>query len=189
MSEALAERGRRNPAGGVFLLKENTMIMYEDILREFQVQKVKYVIVGGIAVNLLGSLRSTADMDILVELSDENLKKVVSILKKKGYGVKQPVDPMGLAIEKIRQDWIQNKHMKAFNFYKKERLEEVDIIIESPVTYEEAKKDALKIKINNVILPVISIDRLIKMKKNTGRSIDNFDIQELRKIKKIKRMK
>ena len=44
------------------------MIIYQEILQDFQRQKVKYVIVGGIAVNLLGSFRNTADMDILVEM-------------------------------------------------------------------------------------------------------------------------
>ena len=165
------------------------MIIYEEILREFQKQKVKYVLVGGIAVNLLGSLRSTADMDIVVEMSNDNLRRVVSILKRKGYHVKQPVDPMGIANEKIRHDWIHNKHMKTFNFYKEDELKEVDIIIESPVSYEEAKKGALKIKIEDTVLPVISIDNLIKMKKNTGRSVDKFDIEELKKIKKLKRVK
>ena len=165
------------------------MILYGEILREFQKQKVKYVLVGGIAVNLLGSLRSTADMDIVVEMSNDNLRRVVSILKRKGYHVKQPVDPMGIANEKIRHDWIHNKHMKAFNFYKEDELKEVDIIIESPVSYEEAKKGALKIKIEDTVLPVISIDNLIKMKKNTGRSVDKFDIEELKKIKKLKRVK
>jgi len=165
------------------------MILYGEILRAFQKEKVKYVLVGGIAVNLLGSLRSTADMDILVEMSNGNLRKVVSILKRKGYCVKQPIDPMGIANEKIRNDWIHNKHMKAFNFYKEDELKEVDIIIESPVSYHEAKKDALRIKIEDTILPIISIDNLIKMKKNTGRSVDRFDIEELRKIKKLKRIK
>jgi hypothetical protein len=33
------------------------MIFYEEIFRAFQKQKVKYVLVGGIAVNLLGSMR------------------------------------------------------------------------------------------------------------------------------------
>jgi len=165
------------------------MILYEEILREFQKQKVKYVLAGGIAVNLLGFLRSTADMDILVEMSNDNLRKVVTILKKKGYHVKQPVDPMGIANEKTRQDWIHNKHMKAFNFYKEDELKEVDIIIDSPVSYEEAKKGALKIRIENMVLPIISIDNLIKMKKNTGRSVDKFDIEELKKIKKLKGIK
>lgn len=165
------------------------MILYEEILRAFQKQKVKYVLVGGIAVNLLGSLRSTADMDILIEMSNDNLRKVVSILKKKNYSVKQPVDPMGIADEKLRYDWIHNKHMKAFNFYKEDELKEVDIIIESPVSFAEAKKSMLRIKIDDMMVPIISIDNLIKMKKNTGRSIDKLDIEELTKIKKLKRVK
>jgi hypothetical protein len=163
------------------------MILYEDILNEFQRQKVKYVIVGGIAVNLLGSLRSTADMDILVEMSNGNLRKVVTILKRRGYRVKQPVDPMGIADEKTRHDWVHNKNMKAFNYYKEDELKEIDIIIKSPVSFEEAKKTALRIKIDDAILRVISIDNLIKMKRGTGRTVDKLDIEELRKIKKLKR--
>ena len=162
------------------------MILYEEILREFQKQKVKYVLVGGIAVNLLGSLRSTADMDILAEMSNDNLRKIVTILKKKGYRVKQPVDPMDIADEDIRHDWIHNKHMKAFNFYKEDVLKEVDIIIDSPVSFEQAKKDTLKVRIDDMVLPVISIGNLIKMKRNTGRGIDKLDIEELSKVKKLK---
>ena len=169
---------------------EDNMIFYGEVLKEFQEQKVKYVIVGGIAINLLGYLRSTADMDILVEMSNDNLRKVVTILKKKGYHVKQPVDPMGIANEKIRHDWIENKHMKAFNFYKKDdALKEIDIIIESPVSYEKAKKDIVRVKIDDTILSVISIDNLIRMKRNTGRNVDKLDIEELKKMKKLMRAK
>jgi hypothetical protein len=165
------------------------MIIYEEILREFQKHKVKYVLVGGIAVNLLGSLRSTADMDILVEMTDANLTKVVSILKKKGYRVKQPVDPMGIADRKKREDWIKNKHMKAFNFYKEDEFKEVDIIIESPVSFEEAEDDMVRVRSGHITIPVISIDKLIKMKKDTGRSVDRLDIEELKKIKKLKKVR
>jgi predicted nucleotidyltransferase len=161
------------------------MIIYEEILKEFQREKVKYVIVGGLAVNLLGSLRTTADMDILVEMSDENLKKIVKIFKKHGYTVRQPVDPMNIANEKIRKDWIQNKHMKAFNFYKDSELKEIDIIIESPVPFSRARQTALFIQCGRFKLPVISIDNLIKMKKKSNRPIDMADIQELMEIKKI----
>lgn len=141
---------------------------------------------GGIAVNLLGSMRSTADLDILVEMSDNNLKKIVSILKRRGYRVKQTVDPMRIADRKTREDWIKNKHMKAFNFYKEKGLKEVDIIIESPVSFEEARKNVIRIKVDDLILPVISINNLIKMKKKTGRAIDKLDIGELKKIKKLR---
>lgn len=163
------------------------MIIYEEIFREFQKEKVKYIIVGGIAINLLGSSRNTADLDILVEMSDENLAKIVRILKKRGYRVKQPVDPMGIAEEATREDWIKNKHMKAFNFYKEDELKEVDIIIDSPVLFKDAKKDIVYIRGGGITYPVISVDNLIKMKNGTGRDVDNLDVKTLRKIKKSRR--
>lgn len=163
------------------------MIIYEEIFREFQKEKVKYIIVGGIAINLLGSSRNTADLDILVEMSDENLAKIVRILKKRGYRVKQHVDPMGIAEEATREDWIKNKHMKAFNFYKEDELKEVDIIIDSPVLFKDAKKDIVCIRGGGITYPVISIDNLIKMKNRTGRDVDNLDVKTLRKIKKSRR--
>jgi predicted nucleotidyltransferase len=162
------------------------MIFYEEIFRVFQKQEVKYVLVGGIAVNLLGAMRNTADLDILVEMSDDNLKKIVRILKKQGYKVKQPVDPMKIVDPKTRKEWIEKKHMKAFNFYKEEELKEVDIVIESPVSFEEAEKSALRIKVDDLTLPVISLDQLIEMKRKTGRTVDKLDIEELTKIKKLK---
>ncbi len=163
------------------------MMIYEDVLKEFQKQKVKYVLVGGIAVNLLGSMRSTSDLDILVEMSNDNLAKVVKIMKKKGYHVKQPVDPMGIADDKIRKDWIHNKNMKAFNFYKEDEFKEVDIIIDSPVSFGQAAKTAVRIKVGTTMLSVISIDNLIKMKKNAGRLRDRLDITELKKIKALRK--
>jgi predicted nucleotidyltransferase len=163
------------------------MILYEEILREFQKQKVKYVIVGGIAFNFLGGYRDTLDMDILVEMSDKNLLKIVNILKKAGYHVKQPVDPAMIADKKTRQDWIKNKHMKAFNFYKSERTyEEVDILIDSPVNFKEAIRDALKVKVEGLNLAVISLGKFIKMKKAAGRDKDLRDIEEIKLIKGLK---
>ena len=160
------------------------MYMYEEIFREFQNKKVKYVVVGGIALNLLGGNRSSFDVDILVEMSDENLKKVVSILKRKGYRVKQPINPMNIAVKDIRTDWIRGKNMKAFNFYKEKDMKEVDIIIDSPVQFEDAKKDYVRVKIGSLTVPVVSIKGLIRMKK---RSVDRLDIEMLSAIQRLKR--
>jgi predicted nucleotidyltransferase len=158
------------------------MVAYGDIFCAFSKAKVKYVVVGGMAVNLLGSMRATFDLDILVEMSDSNLRKIVSILKKMGYCVKQPVDPMGIADKATREDWIKNKHMKAFNFYNEKAWKEVDIIIDSPVSYEQAKRSVKRIKIPGASLPVISRRLLIKMKSKAARDLDKQDIKSLRKI-------
>lgn len=163
------------------------MIFYEEILREFQKSKVDYIIVGGIALNLLGSMRNTADLDIVVELSDFNLNKIVKILKKHGYRVKIPVDPIRIADVKTRNEWIKNKHMKALNFYKTAGFGEVDIVIKTPLSYGLMKKNRILVKIKNLNLPVVSINDLIKMKKNAGRPIDQADLLELHNLKKYRR--
>jgi len=38
------------------------------------IKKVRYLLAGGIAVNLYGIERATADIDIIVDLEDDNLK-------------------------------------------------------------------------------------------------------------------
>jgi hypothetical protein len=93
---------------------------------------------------------------------------------------------MKLANKKIRESWIKDKHMKAFNFYKGENsFEEVDIIIDSPVDYAEATKDMIKKKIDDLTIPVISIGKLIEMKKKSKRDKDLLDIKELNLIRKL----
>ncbi len=163
------------------------MILYEEIFKEFNKQKVKYIIVGGLAFNLLGGQRNTSDLDILVEMSNINLEKIVRILKKQNYHVKQPVDPMGIAQKTTREDWINNKNMKAFNFYKDAEFKEVDIIIETPVPFDVALKTAQFIKLDKMTVPVISIQNLIKMKKKANRTLDRADVEELEEVAKSKR--
>ncbi len=175
MSEANASKG------------QTKMILYEDILRAFQKRDVQYVIVGGIAFNLLGGERNTLDLDILVEMTDGNLRKIITILKKAGYHAKQPVDPMLIADKKTREDWTKNKHMKAFNFYKGESTyEEVDIIIDSPLDFKGAIKDAVKAKIRGLTLVVISPKNFIRMKKKSGRDVDLRDIAELKLVRGVR---
>lgn len=146
--------------------------------------KVQYVVVGGIALNLHGAFRNTADLDILVAMTDENLSKIITILRRQGYQVRQPVDPMKIADGKTREIWIRQKNMKAFNFYKDRELKEVDIILDSPVSYEEAAKQKTLLKAGPITIPLISIDHLIKMKRKAGRPIDKLDVAELKQIKR-----
>lgn len=164
------------------------MIIYEEILRAFEKNRVKYVIVGGIAVNLLGGYRTTLDMDILIDMTDENIRKVVTVLKKAGYYAKQPVDPIQLADRKSRDGWIKNNNLVAFNFYKSEKTyEEVDIILQAVVDYKKAIKGAQRINVGGLTLTVISRKDLIAMKKAAGRPVDRNDIKVLKKLDTKKR--
>lgn len=59
---------------------------YEEFLRLLNKNKIKYCIVGAYAVAFYGKPRFTKDMDILVEPSMENGKKIVRALSEFGFG-------------------------------------------------------------------------------------------------------
>jgi len=52
-------------------------MIYKEIFKEFELRGVRYLVVGGMAVNLYGYIRLTMDLDIMVELPDKNLLAVV----------------------------------------------------------------------------------------------------------------
>ncbi|MGB9735474.1 MAG: nucleotidyl transferase AbiEii/AbiGii toxin family protein, partial [bacterium] len=145
---------------------------------------IKYIVVGGIAVNLHGIPRMTYDIDLLVDLEESNLKKFIRLLKEWGFKPKVPVDIMDFVQKPKRDEWIKKKHMKAFNLINPAwAISEIDIIIDAPVDYVNAAKHVIYIKTGNVEIPTISIPDLIKMKEKTGRQQDRADIKYLRKLK------
>ncbi|MDA3792363.1 MAG: hypothetical protein PF545_01730 [Elusimicrobia bacterium] len=67
------------------------MLDYIEIFREFNKKKIKYIVCGGLAVNLYAIPRMTYDIDILLKMTDDNLSKYIKLLKKWGFSPKQPV--------------------------------------------------------------------------------------------------
>ncbi|MEW6088727.1 MAG: nucleotidyl transferase AbiEii/AbiGii toxin family protein [bacterium] len=165
-------------------------MQYDAIFRKFNELGIEYIVVGGLAVNFQGVPRLTYDIDLLIYFSQENVKRLLKQLLEWGYKPKIPVNPFDFADEEIRNKWIKEKNMKAFNFFnEKLPIAEIDIIIDSPVNYSQAKKDTVKIKLYDLEIPVISIPDLIKMKEFYGRKQDLTDIEHLKRIKSHEKKK
>jgi hypothetical protein len=73
-------------------------LFYHDILRAFAKARVRFVIVGGVAVNLRGVPRFTADLDVCVALDAENLTAIERALRPLGL-VPRPGPVIRLADE------------------------------------------------------------------------------------------
>jgi hypothetical protein len=160
------------------------MLDYLGIFSAFNEEKIKYILVGGIAVNFYGIPRMTYDIDLILDLEDENLTKFLKLLKKWGFKPKVPVDIMDFANQEKRNTWIKDKNMKAFNLFNSDwAVSEIDIIINSPIDYEKGIRNVNYISIGNISVPTISIDDLIKMKQVTGRVQDKIDIKYLLEIR------
>ncbi len=156
---------------------------YRGIFEEFNRSGIDYLVVGGLAVNFHGVPRMTYDVDIMILMDSANILKWVEKLTFWGYKPKIPVDPKDLASEEKRKTWVFEKGMKAFNFYnEKLPIAEIDLVIESSVPYEKLKSNAVRINLQGVMAPTVSISDLIEMKRGAGRKQDLVDIEYLRKI-------
>ena len=58
----------------------------QDVFKSFQHHDVKYVVIGGIASILHGVPRATFDLDILIEASPENTRRLLDALLDAGLG-------------------------------------------------------------------------------------------------------
>ena len=144
-------------------------------------EKIDYIVVGGLAVNMHGIPRMTYDMDLMILLESENIQKIVSKLKEWGYLPRVSVQPEELVDKEKRKSWIQEKNMKAFSFYnEKQTVGEIDLIIDSPIPYEGLKNRANIFDIDQIKVPVISIQDLIELKIDAGRKQDLSDVEHLR---------
>lgn len=163
------------------------MLDYIDIFRKFNENGIKYIVVGGIAVNLHGIPRMTYDIDLILDLEDKNLEKFLGLLNKWEFKPKVPVNIMDFAKKKNRDEWIKNKNMKAFNLVNPGwAMSEIDIVINSPMDYNKASKEIIYFNLQDISIPTISIDNLIKMKKLAGREQDKADIRYLKRLKNEK---
>jgi hypothetical protein len=147
---------------------------FKDFINFLNANNVKYLLVGGWAVGLYGNPRATKDIDFLIAVNDENLRK----LKKALYEFGAPTIAMS--------------HFKEpGNFFRMGRPPvQIDIITEaSGVDIQKCYKRRQIINVGGTGISVISKTDLIKNKKSIGRNQDLADAENLEgmKISKKKR--
>ena len=158
---------------------------YFEILEGLYKSKVKYLIVGGLSVNLYGVPRVTQDIDIVIAMDRENVLKITSLLKELGYVPRLPVSPDDLANPDKVKDWIENKNLKAFSFYhKNENYKVIDIVLVHPLNFEKSFKNRTVKRAKDIDIYLASIDDVVKMKEFSGRPQDLSDIEMLNKVRK-----
>lgn len=145
--------------------------------------KVDYVVVGGLAVALHGYQRVTMDVDVVLAMTPDNLRAFINSSKAYGLQPVIPVDIDSLADPRLLEQWFQEKGMLAFGLRGPETTSTViDVLIKPRVSFADLKRDATIIGVGNLNIPIASIDHLIAMKTDTGRSKDALDIEELKKL-------
>ena len=160
------------------------MIKFESLFSALNKGKVRYLVVGGIAVNLYGIERATADIDLVVDLEENNLQKFIKVMKEHNYKPKIPVKLDDFTEKEKRENWIKEKGMMVFSpFDPQNPFFLLDVFVTEPFDFDEVFEARKEMKSGNVKIPVISIGHLVEMKEKTGRPQDVSDVFYLKKIK------
>ena len=163
------------------------IIPYEEVFRALNIAKINYVVCGGAAVVLFGFARLTIGLDLIVGLDEVNLERLYEVLKQLNYQPSIPIKKEEFVRkEKLRRLAIE-KNMKVVSFHNLEDpFKVIDIGVNLPQV-SEILKSKKYIKVDNLNIPTISINNLIKMKENLGRKQDLIDVENLKRIKEQKR--
>lgn len=160
-------------------------VIYETVLRALNQASVRYLVVGGVAVNLHGVPRATADLDLLLALDESNLLAAVHALEALGFRPRAPVPALLLADPGHRRSWIQEKGMRAFSFHDpKLGYREVDILIDYVLDFDTAWGRRRTERAGDLEIHVASMEDLITLKRGTGRAQDESDIEALERLRK-----
>lgn len=153
---------------------------FENIFSELNKAKVKYLVVGGVAVNLHGFPRFTGDLDILLLLEEKNLEKIDKAMRKLRYSERLPISVMDLEDRGKVAERMKEKNFKAFTFNPPYgHLVQIDVIIEESLKFEKFFERKLVKMYGGVKIPVVSFDDLVRMKKKAGREKDKRDLKIL----------
>src|SRR6185503_5262882 len=93
------------------------MMIYEDLFKELEKNKIQYLVVGGVAVVLHGFIRATMDLDLMVALDHENLSRFLPIMTAIVYKPKIPIKAIEFSDSEKREKWKKEKNMKVFSFH------------------------------------------------------------------------
>lgn len=160
------------------------MDSYKHVFEALDAANVDYIIVGGVAMNLLGCPRFTNDIDVLLALNTENIHKMTKAMAYLGYEKRIPLELDELGDEKKAVEFVKEKNLLAYTFYHpKEPLYSVDVLVDASLKFDSFKQNMLYKDVWGLSLPVVSIDDLIGLKQGTDREKDALDIANLLEYK------
>jgi hypothetical protein len=137
----------------------------QDVFRSFQQHDVKYVVIGGIASILHGVPRATFDLDILIEATPENSRRLLDALLDAGLGTASFTNVEDVLANEITI------------FRDRVRL---DVQTSTPgVTFHEAWLHRKTISYHGQEFFILSKDDLISSKRAAGRAVDLEDVRLL----------
>jgi predicted nucleotidyltransferase len=149
---------------------------FSEFLKLLNEAGVKYLVVGGYAVNFHGYPRYTRDIDFWVWPDPENIEQLLVALRDFGFGA------LGLSVEDFSDP--ANIIQLGYEPYRIDLMTEIE-----GLDFEECYAGRDIRDLDDVKVDFINLPKLIEAKKTAGRLKDLADADELNKILKKKNKK
>ena len=163
------------------------MRLFEPLFTALSASRVRYVVVGGLAVVLQGYPRLTADIDLILDLDPAAARRAMAAFLRLGFKPRAPVDPMDFADPARREAWIAEKGMMVFSLFSRANpMLAVDLFVRNPVSFDRLWARADRMRLGKARVRVASVEDLIAMKKSAGRPRDREDVAALRALKRAR---
>lgn len=145
----------------------------ERILRTLAAHRVDYVLIGGLAVQTHGHVRTTNDADLIPAPEPTNLKRLAAALRELEARVLNPGQ------EDLQVDAGMLPRATLWQFSTPDGG--IDVMHEVPGgrPYKELSERALHVKLGDIDVPVVDVDDLIQMKLARARPVDLADVAAL----------
>ena len=143
---------------------------YEKLLAKLARAEVKFIIVGGVAVALNGFVRTTEDIDILIEASAENVTRLLDELRNFGEGHARELSPADFSDSEGAIRIIEDFPLDVFTMMRGKRY--ADLVGSTKTT-----------RIDDVEVRYLNSEALIALKSDSQRDQDRIDVSALRALK------
>jgi predicted nucleotidyltransferase len=149
----------------------------EEVARILQEQNVHFIVIGGWAAIVHGNARTTNDVDIVYARDDENIRNVVRAL--------EPYQPYLRGVQPgLPFRWDEKTVKAGLNFTLTTSLGSIDILgeVTGGGTYEELLPYTREVTASGVTCHVVTLEKLIQLKRAAGRPKDLEVIAELQAL-------
>ncbi len=138
--------------------------------------EVKYLVIGGYAVNFHGYPRYTKDIDLWLWMRESNIEKLIMAIKDFGFG--------SLNID--TEDFMTPENIVQLGY----EPYRIDLLVDvEGADFEECYERRKEAELDGTKINFLSLQDLVTAKKKTGRLQDLADAEQLEKLDKRKKKK
>lgn len=165
------------------------------ILKKLNAVGIEPVLIGGMALVILGSRRVTQDFDFVISQFDEKLSEVIKIFYDAGLELVTKLNDNGDVVSTLNNQVIAKVRLQldkpvSCYFYNFKTDLKIDLLFDFPIPAAELLKEAHKKKIGKQSFAIASEKHLLQLKqiakKSRKKSGDGDDIEFLQKRSRAK---